>query len=153
MRKISISTLWDVTTALAVVFASAVTFPSEWMDWLQHCWSHTETCGCVFVIFRASVLRLVFCFLHYNNRFDLIRTVARASSGTCHGLVSDNGSMSHCCGCFLMRDCCLTSLLLQLRLQGNGQSEGRARFTKWMLCLQTAGWFCSPGNVCECVWS
>lgn len=92
MRKISISTLWDVTAALAVVFASAVTFPSEWMDRLQHCWSHTGTCGCVFVIFLASVSRLVFCFLHYNNRFDLIRTVARASSGTCHGLMSDNGS-------------------------------------------------------------
>lgn len=57
MRKISISTLWDVTAALAVVFASAVTFPSEWMDRLQHCWSHTETCGCVFVIFSCKCFK------------------------------------------------------------------------------------------------
>lgn len=31
--------LGDVTAALAVVFAFAMTFPSEWMDRLQHYWS------------------------------------------------------------------------------------------------------------------
>lgn len=83
--------LWDVTAALAVVIAFALTFPSEWIDRLQNCWSRTETPGCVLFLYQR--------ILHYKSRFDLILTVIRAPSGTRHGLVSDNGFMSHCGVC------------------------------------------------------
>lgn len=80
------------------------------MDCLQHCWSHRETCVFVISSMCASVSLLL--YLHYSSRIVPPSSVPSRHAGFLWDLSrtgTDNGFMSHCGGCYLMWDCCLTS--------------------------------------------
>ncbi len=83
-----ICTLWDGAAALAAVFAFAVTFPSEWMDWLE---PHSKVWMCFLYI-------LYMCF--YIGVFEFTTaslTPSRRSYGPPLGLVMHR--------CLIMASC------------------------------------------------